>query len=99
MARVEAMDAVITMKYLLCFLSSLDCVGHASMTMYRTYSAVSHCCRLKLSLTGALVSHLGMAKVKMSKEESGSQDFVEKRRAALERSEVLLNAIYILCRS
>lgn len=27
----------------------------------------------------------GMAKVKMSKEESGSQDFVEKRRAALER--------------
>lgn len=29
-----------------------------------------------------------MAKVKMSKEESGSQDFVEKRRAALERSEL-----------
>jgi len=28
---------------------------------------------------------LGMAKVKMSKEESGSQDFIEKRRAALER--------------
>ncbi|KAF6025587.1 SNX2 [Bugula neritina] len=28
---------------------------------------------------------MGMAKVKMSKEESGSQDFIEKRRAALER--------------
>jgi len=26
-----------------------------------------------------------MAKVKMSKEETGSQDFIEKRRAALER--------------
>ncbi|XP_067932075.1 sorting nexin-2-like isoform X2 [Watersipora subatra] len=30
-------------------------------------------------------STMGMAKVKMSKEESSSQDFVEKRRAALER--------------
>ena len=33
-----------------------------------------------------LLYFLGMTKVKMSKEEAGSADFVEKRRAALERS-------------
>ncbi len=30
-------------------------------------------------------SVIGMTKIKMNKEEAGSQDFVEKRRAALER--------------
>lgn len=33
----------------------------------------------------ALIAITGMAKIKVSKEESGSSDFVEQRRAALER--------------
>lgn len=56
-----------------------------------------YCCRLGYrcialynSIEGNMllyqvIFYAGMARVKMSKEESSSQDFVEKRRAALER--------------
>jgi len=41
--------------------------------------------RKHMSLYIFLLVVLGMTKVKVTKEESGSLDFVEKRRAALER--------------
>ena len=40
---------------------------------------------IKLILLFFVFNGIGMTKIKMSKEEAGSQEFVEKRRAALER--------------
>lgn len=38
---------------------------------------------------------LGMTKVKMSKEESNAADFIQRRRAALERSETLVHIVML----